>query len=634
MKKLLLSFVVILFSGSSFSQIIWSENFDSDTLLPTGWTQYNQDGLTVSSSLSSLNFGTDAWIVRSRPASLGTGNHAVSTSWYTPVGVSNDWLVTPAISIPATDNYALEFEAMAPDASFPDGFIVYISTNGNQVADFTTPALTVAAAPEAYTLHQINLSQYAGQTIYVAVRNNSNDKFLLYVDNFQVRKLDADDAILESSTLSRYALVNSNNNIVMTVKNDGYNAINNLTVNWNDGTDHSSVITTSIASGATATVTHPIPVNYATIVEKVIDVTITNVNGNIDVNPTNNGDSNKLFNTLSQIPAKKVIIEEGTGTWCGWCPRGAVSMDYMEATYPNDFIGVAVHNGDPMTVTEYDAGANFSGFPGCNVDRVLLDQTVSQANMVSYYNARKNLISPAAVDIAMSSSTGANVSLDVTANFKTVFANADFRLGVIIIEDDVTGTASGYNQTNYYSGGSNGVMGGFESLANPVPAADMHYNHVGRALLGGYNGLASTVPTSITDGTIASHTFTYTVPSTSNIAKMYAVAVLVDQTTGEIVNANKVWLSKAGLNQLNETTDFVVYPNPASDELTVNFNATNDEYTISIMDLQGRIITTKCLTSLNGSQYVSFDVSNLAKGSYVVNVSSNGVKSIKNIVIK
>jgi hypothetical protein len=632
MKKQLLSFMVLLFSGFSFSQEIWSENFDASTSLPTGWAQYNVDGLTPNSNITFM--GTNAWVVRPKTTG-GTDNHVASTSWYTPAGISNDWLVTPSISIPATGVYALEFDAIAIDANYPDGFKVYVSTTGNQVADFTTAALTVAAGPSTYTTQQINLSQWAGQTVYIAVQNNSNDKFLLYVDNFKVRMLQADDAILQSSKLTRYSLVNNNNNLVLTVKNDGYTTINNLTVNWNDGTDHSDVITTSIASGATATVTHPIPVSYATVVEKSIDVTITNVNGNADVNPDNNVNSDILFNTVSQQLVKKVLIEEGTGTWCGWCPRGAVSMDYMKATYPDNFIGVAVHNGDPMTVAEYDNGANFSGFPGCNVDRVMLDQSVSQTALVNYFNARKNLVVPASVAIQMTSANAGDLTFEVTSIFKTVYAAADLRLGVIIIEDDVTGTASGYNQTNYYANNAAGVMGGFEALANPVPAADMHYNHVGRALLGGYSGLAGSVSASITDGMVETEQFTYTVPSTSNIANMYAVAVLVDQTNGEVLNADKIWLSKAGLNNLNLNNYFSVYPNPATDILTVDFEATNnDDYAVSILDLQGRVVSSQNLSALNGAQKVTFDVNNLAKGSYVVTVSSNGMTSTKNVVIK
>ena len=35
--------------------------------------------------------------------------------------------------------------------------------------------------------------------------------------------------------------------------------------------------------------------------------------------------------------------------------QGAVAMAQMAMGYPNDFIGIAVHNGDGMTVSAYDA---------------------------------------------------------------------------------------------------------------------------------------------------------------------------------------------------------------------------------------------------------------------------------------
>jgi hypothetical protein len=127
----------------------------------------------------------------------------------------------------------------------------------------------------------------------------------------------------------------------------------------------------------------------------------------------------KKFNTVSQIVEKNVVIEEGTGTWCGWCPRGAVAMEYMYDTYPTRFIGVAVHNADPMTVTEYDDGANLSGFPGCNVDRALKDESVSSTLFEGYYNARKDLTIPAAIT-ATASWSGANFTFAVTSTFKTV----------------------------------------------------------------------------------------------------------------------------------------------------------------------------------------------------------------------
>jgi hypothetical protein len=223
--------------------------------------------------------------------------------------------------------------------------------------------------------------------------------------------------------------------------------------------------------------------------------------------------------------------------------------------------------------------------------------------------------------------------ISVSATFRTVFAQANYRLGVIIIEDDVTGTGAGYNQANAYAGGANGAMGGFESLPNPVPAAQMEYDHVGRALLGGYAGQANSIPASISDGQVVSYDFTYNVPSTSNSSKMSAVAVLIDNSTGEIVNANKQAISAANINEL-ENIELVVYPNPASTEVNVSFEASNNDYAVSLMDLQGRVIAAKNMTNLNGTQVVSFSTENVAKGSYIVTITVEGLTTTKNVVIK
>jgi hypothetical protein len=339
-----------------------------------------------------------------------------------------------------------------------------------------------------------------------------------------------------------------------------------------------------------------------------------------------------LHNTLSQIVPKKVVFEEGTGTWCGWCPRGAVVMDYMTSTYPDQFIGIAVHNGDPMTVTAYDNAADFSGFPGSNIDRVLLDQSVSQGGWESTFNNRKVMNVPASISVTPSGS-GANVVMDVAATFYTPIAAANYRLAVVMVENNVTGTTSAYNQANYYSGGGSGAMGGYESLPDPVPAAQMVYNHVGRELVGGYNGQAGTVPGVITDGTVANYTFNYTVPATSDRSQMHAVALLIDQSTGEIITAEEVSVAEAGISEM-EKMPMSVFPNPANEMLNIAFEANQNDYTVELIDLQGRVVKSGSYSNLSGSQLISFPVSDLNKGSYIVKISTNEGSKTKAVIVQ
>jgi hypothetical protein len=289
-----------------------------------------------------------------------------------------------------------------------------------------------------------------------------------------------------------------------------------------------------------------------------------------------------------------------------------------------------------VTLTEYDNGANLSGFPGCNVDRALLDQGVSSAAFESYYQDRIDLPVPAAINL-VASGTGSSVTVDVTATFYTPFAAANYRLGVIITEDNVTGTSSGYNQTNYYDGGGAGALNGaghdWTTAGDPVPAANMEYDHVGRALLGGYSGQTGSVPAAITDGQAVNYSFNYTVPATSTRIDMHAVAVLIDQATGEIVNAKQISIAQAGIEEAS-SIGMEVYPNPASDVVNVKFEGKGGEYTVAVTDLAGRQVAFTSVTNANGSQMVALPINGLSAGNYLITVANNGASYTQNLMIK
>jgi len=624
MKKTLLlaSLLTALIANSQ----ILTQDFEGAGL-PTGWTRSQSTpsvGWVFGATLSS-----QYWAIPTHTKYAASNDDANDNQAATLNVADKDRLITPPLDLTGQTAVAIKFDAFYTGA-YGSVATVEVSTNGG-----STWATILTLDPNEAWQNNIsaNLTAYAGQAnVLVAFRHNDMgawaDGFAL--DNVSVYVPPANDAKINSIALNRYGLINTNSNLVLNVTNLGSNPMTSLTIDWNDGTSHSQVVNVNIAPFATADVTHPTALNYAAAVEKTIAVNITNVNGGADADMTNNSGS-KSFNSLSQASTKKVIIEEGTGTWCGWCPRGAVAMEQMIQNHPNDFIGIAVHNGDPMAITEYDGGMNLGGYPGCNVDRALLDQNVSAGVFENYYQQRIGLAVPAGLSMTVTGTT--NKTINVNATFRTVFASANYRLGVIIVEDNVTGTAAGYNQTNYYTGGANGAMGGFESLANPVPAADMVYDHVGRALLGGYSGQANSVPATITDGQTVNYTFTYAVPTTSNSANMSAVVVLIDNATGEIINAEKQSISGANVNEM-ETIALNVFPNPASDQVNVTFEGENTDYSISLMDIQGRVISSREIANASGEQLVSFSTENVAKGSYIVTVTSNGAITTKNVVIK
>jgi hypothetical protein len=641
-KSLLMSAIMMASFFSGKSQVIFSENFDAVPLtsgtgqLPAGWVQYNLDNKTPTSSRSFMT--NKAWVVRSTTAAPAN-KWATSCSWYAPPGIANDWMVTPSIAIPSTGTVVLQFDVKANDASYPDGYEIYVSTTGTAVADFgTSPIFSEASADaSAFQNKTVDLTSYAGQNIYIAFRNNSNDMDLLFVDNIVVKTLSPNDAKLVSVDVSRYLPLNSNTPLTVELENRGANTISDVTIDWNDGVSHSQTITgLNIPVGSTAMITHPTNISYATALEKNIIVSITQVNNSTDPDPTNNAVTAKV-NSVSSQPTKYVLMEEGTGTWCGWCPRGALAMQqFTNGSYPQ-FIGIAVHNGDVMTVSAYNAGASLSGYPGCNVDRTLLDQSVSATIWSNLYNERKVLDVPAAVSV---SSTYDPVTRTITAtasaNFVTPFAQANFRLGVIVVEDSVTGTTAAYNQTNYYAVGGAGnatPMGPYNNWPSPVPASLMVYDHVGRALLGGYSGEVNTVPGSVLDGTVASKVFTYTLPATYDHTQIKLVGVLIDQTDGSVVNAKEEDLNLSlGVNPLTISNKVSVIPNPADQVAVINIENAKGDAAVKIYNTIGQLVWSSSSADLNTGK-ISINTNSFESGNYIVEIINGGIKSNAKLVV-
>ena len=627
MKNLLLCGTLLL-AGSAFSQVL-TEDFEGlGGALPTGWTSVSStpgSGDYVTGDAALANAGT-YW-----PVPVHTDFAQVNDD-VCNCDLSAAYLVSPSMDFTGLSGMVVEY-AFVDDLTYGGNpHQVDVSTDGTTWTNVFTYAPTAPSLDWLSGLAPLGAATDGAATVWVRFKYDDGGSWAtgLAIDDVVVKEPALNDASLTAVSVARWALTGTNSVLSTEVTNVGGNAITSLEIDWNDGVSHVQTVTVNIAPGATATVDHPTSVTYALAVEENINVTITAVNATTDGDPSNNTGS-ALHNTVSQHADKAVVFEEGTGTWCGWCPRGAVAMDYMAATYPSDFIGVAVHNGDPMTVTEYDGGASFSGFPGANVDRALLGVSVSQAAFEGYYNDRVNMGVPANVNCIVTGA-GANISIEANALFYTPVSGADFRLAVVISEDGVTGTTAAYNQANYYSGGGQGAMGGYEALADPVPAADMVYDHVGVALLGGYAGQAGSVPTTITDGLVASYTFTYTVPASSNRDNMHAVVLLMDNNSGEIVNAYETSIDEQ-FNSIDDVNaiNMNVYPNPATDNVNVAFEAAGD-YTITITDMAGRVVSTNAMSNLSGAQNIAIPVADLMSGNYIISVA-NGEASYNEVLV-
>lgn len=323
---------------------------------------------------------------------------------------------------------------------------------------------------------------------------------------------------------------------------------------------------------------------------------------------------NKSITIVEYVPTKIVVGEEGTGTWCGWCVRGAVYMDSMAMKYPDTWIGIAVHNGDPMVVDEYDAGIGpliGYAYPGGIVDRSIgTDPSYFEAA----YLERINRVAAAGIIIENKSFNAATGELTFTLTSDFVATVSDYRFNAVIVENGVTGEGDGWDQANYYSGGGNGPMGGYENLPDPVPAELMVYEHVARAILGGFAGAEGSLPATVNAGETHSYEFTTTLSEDWDINHIKIVGMLIDNATGEIVNGIKDELIITDIsNQIASNTDLILYPNPARDAFKIANITGGDVY---VYNMNGQLL----LEEKNVSGTTNIDVSNFMNGTYIIRV--------------
>ena len=373
--------------------------------------------------------------------------------------------------------------------------------------------------------------------------------------------------------------------------------------------------------------------------------TISGVNGML-TNDDNTEDDVKTLLVNPTVPAagKKVVAEEGTGTWCPWCVRGTYFMELLSERYDGLFVGIAVHNADPMVVGAYDSeiGTMISGYPSGLVDRgPEYDPSQFEAPFLErIQTAPKAFIENG----ALWNADTRELQISATTTFQeTVTGN--YKIALVLTEDDVTGTGSQWSQANAYAGGNNGDMGGFEDLPSPVPFSQMEYDHVARVISPSFNGLPSAFAGMMNSGDASIHNFTFILPAGWDETKIHIVAMVI-APDGTIDNASSTSITEAvqlgyqqgmevvGITSLLETSeDLALYPVPARDFCVLEMvlqKAT--ELTIEIYNAEGKLIANKDYGTLSGAVRLPINVSEWSTGIYKVRIVRDGQSMTKTVV--
>lgn len=284
----------------------------------------------------------------------------------------------------------------------------------------------------------------------------------------------------------------------------------------------------------------------ATVGAKETVITITKVNGVANESTVKTAKGQLVV--LSKELPRAVLVEELTGTGCGWCPRGMVGMAKLQKAFGDKFAGVAIHgynDTDPMYNRSYDKNLNLSGAPSCRVNR---GKTIDP-----YYGTGEDIVEDVRKEFDELPYVGITLTGVYDKETDKVTAEAtleplmsgNYKLAYVLVADGLTGSENAWMQSNFYiqfdqsrlpedlkpygKGGQYGQK--FKATFDDV------------AIASSFSGAAVDLP-ALTENNIVKNSYTLALPTKQplrkaiNVEKMHVIAFLLD-AQGKVVNAVK-----------------------------------------------------------------------------------------------
>lgn len=281
-------------------------------------------------------------------------------------------------------------------------------------------------------------------------------------------------------------------------------------------------------------------------------LTITKVNGVANESTLNTANGSLI--TIVEMPTVVPVVEEFTGTWCGWCPVGFDGMERAHEEFGDRVALIAVHCGDQMEIEDYAPIANLAtGYPSSLINRSI-DSYPSAGNLKYYLNDElQNRVAVASLQVsaAWTGTDKSAIKIDTDTKFVYTDDNGQYGIAYALVEDGLKNRT--WLQANYLSHRS-----GYESLSfwynSGSEVSGLEFNHVAVAawdIAGGVNG---SISSTIQAGEIQSYTYEASIAGKSLIqdkSKLKVIAMLIDRSTGRIANAAQTTINDFDPSAIN-----------------------------------------------------------------------------------
>ena len=618
--------VFLAFSGVVSAQDVYSEDFSNG--MPADYILVDRDGLTPSSSVSNVN---EAWVI-------STGGAAMSTSWYTPAGTADDWMITSEITIPTADNgktLILTWSELAPDEDYSDGYDLKINTTGQTEPDSFTTILSVPAANNDWKTSTLDFSAYQGMSIRLAYVNNSTDKFLLLIDDINIQGYGENDLAALSSPNPNYAP--NTQSLSLEVGSLGSAAATSCDLSYSiDGGDAvtENVSISNLTLLGTKTLQHPTTPTW-TVGEHTVTMWVSNVNGGTDEDITNDSISfNIVIYDASSFTDRNTVLEVFTSSTCAPCKPGnakiktvidELNVKPILLKYQQNFPGT----GDPYTTAETLERRSFYG-----INSVPTTQIDGAFNSLNPNNLTDSHITTAQAEGALID-VEASYQLDSINQSISIYGSYTPKVNLVSGTKMIIAIKEWTTKKNAKSNGETEFDNVVKKLYNGTAGIDLAGKVAGTTYDFEYTYTFNgdyRLPTNGEAANNIDHAIEHSVENFNNLGASIIFESTSDKYILQAIESSFV----VGLNDLAQLNDLSTYPNPTTDILNIDFStAERLPITIQVIDFSGKVVISENLGELAKGAYKHvLDLSSLVNGNYDLTIFSGsaGVSSTFTVV--
>jgi hypothetical protein len=613
MKKIFAISIGISFFFYSTAQVcggpaLLSEDFTNG--IPANWTILNLDGNTLYPSMINKGF-TGQWQTRNHLAQPCVGD----ASYFSPPGYPDDYLISPSVTL-GNGYSCLSWKSCSTYLISPESYQVRISTTTPTVSGFNSHSALISVSNDAadWTEHSVNLSAYAGQTVYIAFRHVGGS-FAMYADDVIISSAVSLDASVVSLGLA--PVVSPNTQVISgELANEGTTTINSLALNWNvnNGPVNSmSLPSLNILPFSNYQFSHSINWMPSSNGTYTLKVWAENLNGVGDQYLANDTLEKIIF--VNTFP-RKVLVEEFTQASCYPCGQENPAFDSTllpnlhnwkiasikyHASWPGYDPMYNDNPGVPDSRVEY---YGVSGIPCGLMDGVFInDYNSTWIGDPSYFyqgDLDYEFSIPSIFDINVSDSTllnGKNVSVTVTA--KTDIPFSGFHLFAVVIEDSLD-----YG----FAPGTNG---------------EMDFYQVARLMLPDSNGQLLPI---MSNNQSITYNYSYPFsPAFLDVNELKTVVFIQNDATRKIyqTEVHSPYSNPLGVTENQGNSQLSIFPNPSRNSIFISSDGMKgEEIKWSVLNMIGETVLSGSSENNSSSFQKQIDISNLASGIYFLKLET------------